>query len=794
MSRVIRDLGVRHASDCRRFRLAFVAGGVIAVTGVAWGLPSRPVPEHFVARSMLAALPVEEQILREAAVETTLARMPGTGETFLSALMSWDYLTSGWQDPGLGGLPFPPAEISVYNNRRWGYSYAKPVTVPVGRSSFRASGLCFTSPLLLDLDGDSAPDVSGGDWNPHAGMDLNGLRALFDIDGDRFPDLVEWVGPSDGLLVAPENAESVGVGAAGDLIWTGPLSGRDLLGTAGGFADGFVKLAHVFDANHDGVISGTEFDGLFVWQDLDQSASIQPGELVHPQDLFITALHLPAAESRVGSFVDSSGQHAMWDWWPSYLQGYRVWAMGAPEPPTAVPLVDIPQPDLTYLGAPLPLGPDCWIDRASLQAAGLDFQTVRLVGLSPDGNWLVLQDRMPDLASVTAGLVRRLWILPVPGVTGSVMPRVVPVPAADILQFVFDDDGTAFLVTDNGGSILRLDLATGALVRVLAQGDGAAGLRLGGSAFRGPEGVCFSGWFHDADLASRYEAIVSYTEGTDTSVLAEAANRDLLLAGVEQLGDIAGEIPVGPNFSYFVVRTNSGESLLVVSRDGMVDAVDDNVLPNGLASSGDRVLYFRKTADQDEPEVRVFDALTSEIYVLGVGDYCYPYLTNGGTVACVASIDWQAMSLSLWRAPVAQGGQLQPALVASGIGVVRLSENGCGLAYLGPDGLFLGSLATTGVAPQEVRSPGLDQNRPNPFNPGTMFSFNLPQPGRAVLAIYDVRGTRVARLVDAALPAGGHRVEWAGMDDDGMPAPSGVYFARLETESGVRSVKVTLTK
>jgi immune inhibitor A len=88
----------------------------------------------------------------------------------------------------------------------------------------------------------------------------------------------------------------------------------------------------------------------------------------------------------------------------------------------------------------------------------------------------------------------------------------------------------------------------------------------------------------------------------------------------------------------------------------------------------------------------------------------------------------------------------------------------------------------------------LAQNHPNPFNPRTSFSFGLPHPGRLMLAIYDVRGTRVATLVDTDLPAGEQSVEWTGLGDDGTPMPSGVYFARLETAAGVRTVKVTLAK
>jgi hypothetical protein len=88
----------------------------------------------------------------------------------------------------------------------------------------------------------------------------------------------------------------------------------------------------------------------------------------------------------------------------------------------------------------------------------------------------------------------------------------------------------------------------------------------------------------------------------------------------------------------------------------------------------------------------------------------------------------------------------------------------------------------------------LSQNHPNPFNPRTSISYGLPTAGRVMLAIYDVRGTRVATLVDDDLPAGEHSVEWTGVGDGGTPMPSGVYFARLETAAGVRTVKVTLAK
>jgi flagellar hook assembly protein FlgD len=73
-------------------------------------------------------------------------------------------------------------------------------------------------------------------------------------------------------------------------------------------------------------------------------------------------------------------------------------------------------------------------------------------------------------------------------------------------------------------------------------------------------------------------------------------------------------------------------------------------------------------------------------------------------------------------------------------------------------------------------------NTPNPFNPRTTIAFDLPQPGRARLQIFDVRGRRLRGLVDGVLPAGTHRVVWDGRLDNGLPAASGTYLYRLDLD------------
>ncbi len=72
--------------------------------------------------------------------------------------------------------------------------------------------------------------------------------------------------------------------------------------------------------------------------------------------------------------------------------------------------------------------------------------------------------------------------------------------------------------------------------------------------------------------------------------------------------------------------------------------------------------------------------------------------------------------------------------------------------------------------------------------------FDLPRPGRVVLTVHDLKGARVATLVDADLPAGGQSRTWRGLDDGGAPVPSGVYFVRLSVGEEVRTVKVIMAR
>jgi FlgD Ig-like domain/Beta-propeller repeat len=83
---------------------------------------------------------------------------------------------------------------------------------------------------------------------------------------------------------------------------------------------------------------------------------------------------------------------------------------------------------------------------------------------------------------------------------------------------------------------------------------------------------------------------------------------------------------------------------------------------------------------------------------------------------------------------------------------------------------------------------------PNPFNPETTIRYTVPSKGRVTVDVFDARGTHVVTLIDADKPAGVYAVTWNGRDDRGAAVSSGVYFARLTSQSGVTSCKLALLK
>jgi len=71
------------------------------------------------------------------------------------------------------------------------------------------------------------------------------------------------------------------------------------------------------------------------------------------------------------------------------------------------------------------------------------------------------------------------------------------------------------------------------------------------------------------------------------------------------------------------------------------------------------------------------------------------------------------------------------------------------------------------------------KNYPNPFNPSTIISYEISQPGDVKIIIYNSIGQEIMTLLDETKHSGFHNVMWNGIDTAGRKAANGIYFYRV---------------
>lgn len=83
----------------------------------------------------------------------------------------------------------------------------------------------------------------------------------------------------------------------------------------------------------------------------------------------------------------------------------------------------------------------------------------------------------------------------------------------------------------------------------------------------------------------------------------------------------------------------------------------------------------------------------------------------------------------------------------------------------------------------------LNQNTPNPWNPTTRISFEVPKTSFVTIKIYNIMGKEIQTLVNNNLPSGVYEI-----NIDGSTLTSGVYFYTMETENFFDTKRMILLK
>jgi hypothetical protein len=96
------------------------------------------------------------------------------------------------------------------------------------------------------------------------------------------------------------------------------------------------------------------------------------------------------------------------------------------------------------------------------------------------------------------------------------------------------------------------------------------------------------------------------------------------------------------------------------------------------------------------------------------------------------------------------------------------------------------------VTPNDYK---LEQNFPNPFNPTTTITFDLPIEKSISLKIYNTMGQEVMTLIDhQVFQPGPHNVTWDAIDNNGNQVASGVYIYKLFFGNFTKSKTMTFSK
>jgi len=229
-------------------------------------------------------------------------------------------------------------------------------------------------------------------------------------------------------------------------------------------------------------------------------------------------------------------------------------------------------------------------------------------------------------------------------------------------------------------------------------------------------------------------------------------------------------------------------------------------LGQGVYNAGDDRFVFRlrttATSDNGEPETptasgSLTTALTHVVYTRSATGVVAIYLDG---VLAISDFVWGTCDGWDPSYPLALGNELSEDrpwlgtyfLVATydrALIPVEIQQN----YNAGPDGAEVASLEALDInaAPQQYM---LYQNHPNPFNPRTTITFDLPRDEQVRVRIYNLQGRKVRQLHAGVLPRGSHVFTWDGRDDNGRGVAGGVYIFRLESRNYTGTQKMTLVR
>ena len=193
------------------------------------------------------------------------------------------------------------------------------------------------------------------------------------------------------------------------------------------------------------------------------------------------------------------------------------------------------------------------------------------------------------------------------------------------------------------------------------------------------------------------------------------------------------------------------------------------VAPEVLINMNAGVGYWQVSGDDHGSvyfdDINVFVPVTSSIMQASHEDLVMAAMNDG---VHHVTVDWNVGAMDVWDMTMASNGPFQFTLDLS---------------------------ATLGIDESTIPDVfALHNNYPNPFNPVTNITYDIPEVADVKLEIYNVMGQKVRTLATGSHEPGRYRVLWNATNDLGQGLSSGMYIYRIQAGDFVSVKKLVLMK
>lgn len=188
------------------------------------------------------------------------------------------------------------------------------------------------------------------------------------------------------------------------------------------------------------------------------------------------------------------------------------------------------------------------------------------------------------------------------------------------------------------------------------------------------------------------------------------------------------------------------------------------------------------------------DSITSSALDINGDIIVTGYITGSGTGKDIATIKYNSSGVMDWitvyngidnRDEVAYSVSVNnedEVFVTGKVNTINSMDNLLTIKYSKISGIQLnGNIINTDFI--------LYDNYPNPFNPSTQISFNLPVYSDVKLKVFDIKGNLVETIINSKLETGYHQVSF-----NASGISSGLYFYKLEAGNFVQTKKMVFVK